>query len=351
MPKLSIIIPLYNKEREIKRTILSVLNQDFSDLELVIVNDGSTDHSLDVVKDIKDDRIRIISQQNAGVSAARNRGIAESRGEFILLLDADDILLPGVFASITEGEGYDVIIGGFVQTDSNGNIVSRHINTVEGQLGDVFEEYWMRHFSIRMGNFLVKRIYLDNIEPFRIDLTLYEDLEWLLRLLTNAKVFVFNHVFMEYNRGESGLSRGFKPIEKDFAKMATVKGEDDKYKKRIIADFVFRRFYSRIRSCDWRGAKVIWSHNAGRMLYCLFASLSNYRVSKSSKNNIMTSNIKEEDNVLPGLSNTVLGIRRIMNNLRSRYMLNVRYSGICWGGVKPLSAYLVVQKFGHLTKM
>ena len=350
MPKISVIVPLYNKEKEIERTILSVLNQNFSDFELLIVNDGSTDHSLDVVKEIKDNRIRIISQQNAGVSAARNRGISEAQGEYILLLDADDILLSGVFDSIKEGDGNDIILGSFVQTDTNGNIVSRHINTVEGQLGNVFEEYWKQHFSIRMGNFLVKRIYLDNIEPFRTDITLYEDLEWLLRLLDNAKVFVSNHIFMEYKRGESGLSRGFKPIEKDFSKIATVKSVEDKNKRKIIGDFVIRRFSSRIRTRDWRGAKLIWSNNAGCMLYCLIVGLTYYCRSKSIKKNNMKNKI-EEENVLPGLSSSVLGIRRIMNNIRSKYMLNIRYSDVCWGGVIPSSAYLVVQRFGRLIKM
>ncbi len=87
----SVVIPLYNKEKQIKQTLESVLNQTFGDFEIVIVNDGSKDGSVQVVQSINDPRIRLINQENGGVSAARNRGIKESNNEWIAFLDADDL--------------------------------------------------------------------------------------------------------------------------------------------------------------------------------------------------------------------------------------------------------------------
>lgn len=87
---ISVVIPLYNKEKQIKRTLQSVLTQTFQDFEIVIVNDGSTDNSTIEVEKIKDSRIRLIHQKNAGVSAARNKGIEEAKYELIAFLDADD---------------------------------------------------------------------------------------------------------------------------------------------------------------------------------------------------------------------------------------------------------------------
>lgn len=87
----SIVIPLYNKEFSIRGTILSVLNQTFGEFEVVVVNDGSTDNSLEVVKGIRDSRVRVINQKNQGVSAARNRGIAEAQFEWVAFLDGDDL--------------------------------------------------------------------------------------------------------------------------------------------------------------------------------------------------------------------------------------------------------------------
>lgn len=87
----SVVIPLYNKELSVRNTINSVLNQTFKEFEVIIVNDGSTDDSLEIVKQIQDPRIRIIDKTNGGVSSARNKGIQEAKHEWIVLLDADDL--------------------------------------------------------------------------------------------------------------------------------------------------------------------------------------------------------------------------------------------------------------------
>ena len=90
----SVVIPLYNKEKYIKKTLDSVLNQTYSNFEIIVVDDGSTDKSCEIIESIKDDRIHLIHKKNGGVSSARNRGIQEAKGEFIAFLDADDEWLP-----------------------------------------------------------------------------------------------------------------------------------------------------------------------------------------------------------------------------------------------------------------
>lgn len=91
----SVVIPLYNKEDVILRTISSVLTQTLQEFEVIIVNDGSTDKSVEIIKDFfTDDRLKIIEQKNQGVSAARNTGIRNAKNEYIAFLDADDEWLP-----------------------------------------------------------------------------------------------------------------------------------------------------------------------------------------------------------------------------------------------------------------
>lgn len=86
----SVIIPLYNKAAYFSATVESVLNQSFRDFELVIVNDGSTDNSLEIAQSFTDERIRIFNKANGGVSAARNYGIEKAERQFVAFLDADD---------------------------------------------------------------------------------------------------------------------------------------------------------------------------------------------------------------------------------------------------------------------
>lgn len=88
--RFSVIIPLYNKERYILRTIQSILNQSYEAFELIVVNDGSKDKGPELVKTISDSRIRLINQPNGGESAARNKGIQNANYEYVAFLDADD---------------------------------------------------------------------------------------------------------------------------------------------------------------------------------------------------------------------------------------------------------------------
>lgn len=93
-PVFSVVIPVYNVERYIKECIESVLNQTYKNFEIVIVDDGSQDNSIRIARQYLDSRIRIVSQPNRGLAAARNTGINASRGMFIALLDSDDFWHP-----------------------------------------------------------------------------------------------------------------------------------------------------------------------------------------------------------------------------------------------------------------
>lgn len=92
---ISVVIPLYNKEQSIVTTLQSVLAQTYTDYEVIVVDDGSTDNSLSVVRkrisELENERIRVIHKENGGVSSARNRGIMEAKGEYVAFLDADDL--------------------------------------------------------------------------------------------------------------------------------------------------------------------------------------------------------------------------------------------------------------------
>lgn len=114
-PFLSIIIPIYNAEASLPRCIDSILNQTFTDFELLLVNDGSRDGSLDVCQkySIQDDRIRVLDQSNSGVSSARNAGLDKAIGKWVTFIDSDDYLIAnGLMDMVSLADGTtDLVVG------------------------------------------------------------------------------------------------------------------------------------------------------------------------------------------------------------------------------------------------
>ena len=93
MAKISVIVPVYNAEKYLVQCLNSIINQTFKDIEIICINDGSTDNSLKILKEFseKDSRIKIINQKNSGVSIARNKGIDTASGDYIFFVDLHKI--------------------------------------------------------------------------------------------------------------------------------------------------------------------------------------------------------------------------------------------------------------------
>ena len=92
MKKISIIVPIYNSELYLVECVNSIIDQTYKDIEIVLINDGSTDNSLKICKKFKDNRIVIVNKENSGVSDSRNVGIERSTGDYISFVDSDDII-------------------------------------------------------------------------------------------------------------------------------------------------------------------------------------------------------------------------------------------------------------------
>ena len=116
---ISVIVPVYNKEKYLERCLTSILSQSYKELEVIIVNDGSTDESLRICEAFsKDKRVRLVNESNRGVSHARNRGIMLATGEWIAFVDADDYPDKDYFSSLLAvSKGYDLVMCGAHVTD------------------------------------------------------------------------------------------------------------------------------------------------------------------------------------------------------------------------------------------
>ena len=133
---ISVVIPLYNKEASIKQSLMSVLSQSYQNFEVVIVDDGSTDNSVAKVEEIQDSRIRLIRQKNGGPSKARNTGVKNAKGEWILFLDADDEFLPEALLNFERA---------IIENPSIGFICAPFYRRIQGKtvlLGASFSKNW-----------------------------------------------------------------------------------------------------------------------------------------------------------------------------------------------------------------
>lgn len=208
---ISVVIPLYNKESQINQTIQSVLRQSFQDFEIVVVDDGSTDNSVSEVKRFNDPRIRIISQTNAGVSAARNRGIAEAKGEFIALLDGDDEWKPDYLATqyaLTEKyPECDVFATDYEFRSSDGKVSPTIINCLpfnseDGILTNYFEVATHSHPPICSISIMVRKGIFESVGGFPLGIRSGEDLLTWARLACRSKIAFSRKVSAIYNLGE-----------------------------------------------------------------------------------------------------------------------------------------------------
>lgn len=216
---ISVIIPLYNKEKCIRKTIDSILNQKgFSDFEIVVVDDGSTDNSCNIVKSIGDHRIVLYHKKNGGPASARNYGVRMAKGEWIIFLDADDYFLSDAlscFANIAKkNSSYSCFSANFY-TESNGVRVRNSYLMTTGRCVNPFKKHLTKQFSCRTGAAMFRRdVLLDN--PFDEKLRRFEDAENNFRLMRLYPFYTSSKPVMVYNQDSKEASSYRKDSSEDY---------------------------------------------------------------------------------------------------------------------------------------
>lgn len=212
-PRTSVVIPCFDSLRWLPETLRSVLDQTDGDLEVVVVDDGGTDDLAGFVRSVGDDRVRLVRQDNAGVSAARNRGLDEARGSLVLFLDADDLLEPRavelLVARFDREPEVGLVYGWAAVVDETGAEVSRR-RTSDWE-GDIWDRLVTRNVVSlgaalaparllrELGGFTVNR------DRFRVDV---EDWELWLRIADRHRVGLVPEVTLRVRRHESNSTGG-----------------------------------------------------------------------------------------------------------------------------------------------
>ena len=210
---ISVVIPLYNKEAEVERALLSVVEQSLAVGEIIVVNDGSTDNSEAVVKAFierhPEVNIRVITQENRGVSAARNRGIEEARGEYVALLDADDWWLSNYIAEVCRLMEYYPDCDAYSTAFDIVNIKNHtraNVPTTEGYINPA-REALMRRFPIIPSTATLRRSTVQECGGFPEGMRIGED-QWLwVKMMQQGAQFAFSPMsLVRYSRTASNRS-------------------------------------------------------------------------------------------------------------------------------------------------
>src|SRR5574343_98984 len=200
MKTCSVIIPAYNSEKTIEKTIQSVLDQNYSDIEIIVVNDGSIDNTESVVK--KYNQVKYFHQKNAGVSFARNLGLEKSSGYFIQYLDADDLLAPNKIKTqieTIEKFNADVAYGDWTKFTEENNEY-KELEFVKRSMIKRPEIELFTNFWVPLAGLLYTRNIVDKIGKWNTSLPIIQDARYALDAAIHGAKFVYTEGNMAFYR-------------------------------------------------------------------------------------------------------------------------------------------------------
>jgi glycosyltransferase involved in cell wall biosynthesis len=194
-PLVSVVIPVFNGERFLREAVQSVLDQQYSPLEIIVVDDGSTDNTAIVARDLPEP-VRYLYQTNQGPAAARNRGIEQAQGSLIAFADADD-LWPG----------------GKLQSQVPLLIKDPRIDIVLGRIQQVLlseaQEFGETAFSVNLGSAVIRKSVFERIGLFDQTMRYSEDVDWFMRARERgAAIVTIDAVTLLYRQHEQNMTRG-----------------------------------------------------------------------------------------------------------------------------------------------
>jgi glycosyltransferase involved in cell wall biosynthesis len=216
MPTISVIIPAYNGERTILETIKSVQAQTFTDFELLIVDDGSTDRTLDLLRSIQEPRLKIFTYENGGLTVNRNRGITLATGEFMAFIDQDDLWTP---------DKLELQLAALQQNPKAG--VAYSWTSVMGEKGEwflpceqmlfegnVYPELLAGYFPMNGSNLLVRREAVESVGQFDLAIAPCDDWEYALRLAVQWPFVLVPKIQNFYRQSATSVASNIEVVHK-----------------------------------------------------------------------------------------------------------------------------------------
>lgn len=248
-PLFSIIIPCYNVERYLRDTMISILSQNFSDFDVIAVNDGSTDATLALLQDIArgDERVRVISQNNAGVSVARNVGLANATGTYVCFFDGDDLMPQGTLRycaeAVTRHPFVDLFCLGYTAhvstTGGEQQYVCHKIDECEFESEQALRLFLQRKLYIHIGSFFCRRslINLSKIQ-FLSGCKIGEDIRYILQMLQHVhKIYYSSRISFIYQIHNDTVMCGYRQVYPEHCEIFNAYQLDVSYLPNLQLDY------------------------------------------------------------------------------------------------------------------
>lgn len=201
----SIVLPVYNREKTIRTAVESILNQTYSDFELIIVDDGSSDKTRDVILGIDDSRVKYIFQKNSGACAARNTGIDAANGEYIAFHDSDDIWHEDKLEkqmAVFEKENVQLVFCKLCLINDN-----KVVEYLPAEIRNGKVEKVESLFGIGTQAIIAKRVVFDSIR-FDVDMPRFQEFEMLIRIVEKGfSLYCLDEGLVDYFIGEDSISK------------------------------------------------------------------------------------------------------------------------------------------------
>lgn len=217
MKKISILIPVYNTSKYLEKCLNSIINQSLKNIEIICVNDGSTDNSLEILKKYKelDSRITIINKKNGGSSSARNEALKKATGKYCLNIDSDDWIEQGYLEEMyekAEREELDMVISDIIFDYGYKKEIKKDLNVEDSKNlsgEDYLDIFFKNNFHGYTWNKLIRRECFDNYDiRYNEKIFLYEDVEVVVKLAFHMKkIGKLNKAFYHYIQGENNGSK------------------------------------------------------------------------------------------------------------------------------------------------
>jgi len=234
--KVSIIIPVYNAGSHIRQCLNSIFDQKFKDYEILLINDGSTDNSVNICNEYaeKDKRVKVYHQKNSGVSAARNKGLENSNGEWITFVDSDDYIREDYFFELEKNENADWILLNIEREINNQIVFFLKFDNSYFQINYFIDKYSLYpHFPSPWGRFFKSQILNRNDIRFNTELKFGEDAVFNLDYLQYCQIiYTSNSSSYVYRDTEAGLSKLSFDIKNDTVLYKEIKAGLEKFDDR-----------------------------------------------------------------------------------------------------------------------